>query len=57
MAAKRTAAVKKIATHLGLTKISEAKPKHFDKLMEWLDDLRDGYKPDLSGDDDSGKGD
>ena len=57
IAAKRTAAVKKIATHLGIAKISEAKPKHFDKLMEWLDDLRDGYKPDLSGDDDSGKGD
>ena len=57
IAAKRTAAVKKIAAHLGLNKISEAKPKHFDKLMEWLDDLRDGYKPDLSGDDDSGNGD
>ncbi len=57
IAAKRTASVKKIAAHLGLNKISEAKPKHFDKLMEWLDDLRDGYKPDLSDDDDSGKGD
>ena len=55
-AAARTAKVKKIVQHLGLAKISDAKPRDFEDLMAWLADLKKGKRPDLSGGEDSGKG-
>ena len=51
---KRTANVKKLVTHLGIEKITQAKPRDFDRLAGWLKDLKRGRKPDLSEDDDSG---
>lgn len=54
-AAARTAKVKKIVQHLGLAKISDAKPRDFEDLMGWLDDLKRGKRPDLQGGADSGK--
>lgn len=51
---KRTAAVKRLVEHLGIEKITQAKPRDFERLLGWLKDLKRGRKPDLSEDDDSG---
>lgn len=51
---KRTAAVKRLVEHLGIEKVTQAKPRDFERLLGWLKDLKRGRKPDLSEDDDSG---
>ena len=53
--ADRATAVRRLTKHLGVAKVTEAKPKDFAKLMGWLGDLKKGNKPDLSEDGDSGK--
>ena len=56
--AERAASVKKICKHLGVGKITEADPRDFENILDWLGDLKKGKTPVLtSGDEQDEDGD